>query len=398
MRPGPNNRGYFGPYGGRFVPDALVGPLTELDKAYRKARRDRAFQARLDELLASFVGRPTPLTLAHRLSAQLGGAKVWLKREDLCHTGSHHLNNAVAQVLLAKVLGKERILAEAGGGQHGVATATAAALLGMSCTVFMGAQDIRRQRLTVEHMVVLGAEIVAVESGGKGYTDAFNEALRAWASHAATTHYVIGSVLGPHPYPMMVRDFQTVIGREILSQLRKATKALPDLVVACVGGGSNAAGSFTAFIPHTGVRLVGVEAGGRGSGLGEHAAPLSMQGSGGVLHGAYTCLLQDTEGRLSATHSVAAGLDYPAVGPEHAFWRDRNRVIYTNVSDAEAITAYRQLAEDEGIIPSLEAAHALAYAVKVAPAMPLKSNLVITIAGRGEKDMAEVGSRREGQS
>ena len=389
----PDARGYFGGYGGTFVPETLMVPLEELEKAWRRAGRDKRFQARLEELLETYVGRPTPLYEARRLSAQLGGARVWLKREDLCHTGAHKINNAVGQALLAAEMGKRRVIAETGAGQHGVAVATAAALLGLECRVYMGSEDMRRQEINVYRMRLLGAEVAAVEAGARTLKDAINEALRDWVTNVRSTHYILGSVLGPHPYPAMVRDFQAVIGREALGQLRKAVRGLPDLVVACVGGGSNAAGIFTAFVPHDAVRLVGVEAGGRGSGLGEHAARFGGTGAApGVLHGTRTWVLQDEHGQVAGTHSVSAGLDYPAVGPEHANWHDSGRVSYTRVDDREAMGAFHLLAETEGIVPALESAHAVAYAAKVAPAMPLKSHLLINLSGRGDKDLGEVAT------
>lgn len=392
----PNDKGYFGGYGGSWVPETLMHPLEELEKAYRRAVRDRGFQDRLRDLLESYVGRPTPLHPARRLSSQLGGAQVWLKREDLCHTGAHKLNNALGQALLAREMGKDRVIAETGAGQHGVAVATAAALLGLRCRVYMGTEDMRRQALNVYRMRLMAAEVVGVESGSRTLKDAINEALRDWVTNVKTTHYILGSVLGPHPYPKMVRDFQTVIGTEAFSQFRKATRRLPDLVVACVGGGSNAAGIFSAFLAHDRVRLVGVEAGGRGRGPGEHAARFGGDGAPGVLHGTYTWLLQDGGGQVLPTHSVSAGLDYPAVGPEHAHWKDTGRVSYTRVDDREALGAFHMLAETEGILPALESAHAVAYAIKVAPAMPLGAHILVNLSGRGDKDLDEV-SRVEGR-
>ncbi len=396
MKISPDRSGYFGAYGGRFVPETLMTPLGELGAAYRAARTDKAFQARLDDLLTTFVGRPTPLYPARRLSAELGGAQVWQKREDLCHTGAHKINNAVGQALLARKMGKNRVIAETGAGQHGVAAATAAALLGLECRVYMGEEDMRRQAPNVSRMRLLGAEVVAVDSGSRTLKDAINEALRDWVTNVRTTHYVLGSVLGPHPYPMMVRDFQAVIGREAFAQFRRATRTLPDLVVACVGGGSNAAGIFSAFVPHERVRLVGVEAGGRGSDLGEHAARFSGGAMPGVLHGTYTWVLQDRDGQVATTHSVSAGLDYPAVGPEHANWHDTGRVGYARVDDRDALGAFHFLCETEGILPALETAHALAYVVKVAPAMPGDAHIVVNLSGRGDKDLDEV-LEREGR-
>ncbi len=394
MRPLPDKRGYFGQFGGSFVPETLMAPLKELERAYRKASRDRSFQARLNALLAQYVGRPTPLYPARRLSERLGGAQIWLKREDLCHTGAHKINNALGQGLLALQMGKPRVIAETGAGQHGVAVASAAALLGLECRVYMGSEDMRRQELNVYRMRLLGSEVVGVDAGSRTLKDAINEALRDWVTNVGSTHYILGSVLGPHPYPMMVRDFQSVIGREAFAQFRKQAKGLPDLVVACVGGGSNAAGIFSAFAPHEKVRLVGVEAGGDGTGRGRHAARFSGGGSAGVLHGTFTWLLQNQDGQIHPTHSVAAGLDYPAVGPEHANWHERGRVTYVRVDDREAVGAFRLLGETEGILPALESAHAVAYAIKIAPAMSEKAHLLVNLSGRGDKDLGEV-SRSE---
>ena len=397
MKTLPDKRGYFGDWGGTFVPETLMAPLEELEKAYRGAMKDRHFGARFAELLEHFVGRPTPLYLARRLSAELGGARIWLKREDLCHTGAHKINNALGQGLLAGQMGKRRIIAETGAGQHGVATATAAALLGLECRVYMGAEDMRRQEPNVYRMQLSGAEVVSVAGGSQTLKDAINEALRDWVTNVKDTHYVLGSVLGPHPYPMMVRDFQAVIGRETLNQFRKSVRGLPDAVVACVGGGSNAAGIFSAFIPHARVRLIGVEAGGRGPGAGNHAARFAGGGAPGVLHGTRTQIIQDDDGQVLPTHSVSAGLDYPAVGPEHANWRDTGRVSYTTVDDAEAVEAFHLLAETEGIIPALESAHAIALVAKLAPTMAFDQNIVVNLSGRGDKDLEEVARvEREG--
>jgi tryptophan synthase beta chain len=390
MKTHPDRRGYFGEWGGRFVPETLMAPLEELDRAYQRAQRDKAFVARLDELLRHYVGRPTPLYLARRLSARLGGARIWLKREDLCHTGAHKINNALGQALLACKMEKHRVIAETGAGQHGVATATAAALLGIECRVYMGAEDMRRQALNVYRMQLMGAEVISVAGGAQTLKDAINEALRDWVTNVRTTHYILGSVLGPHPYPMMVRDFQSIIGRETMAQYRQSVRSLPDLVIACVGGGSNAAGIFSAFIPHTRVRLVGVEAGGRGPGAGNHAARFAGGGAPGVLHGTRTQVIQDENGQVESTHSVSAGLDYPAVGPEHANWHDEGRVSYTTVNDAEALEAFHLLAETEGIVPALESAHAIAQAVKTAPGMELDANIIVNLSGRGDKDLEEV--------
>jgi tryptophan synthase beta chain len=396
MKKLPDDRGYFGAFGGRFVPETLMAPLADLEDAYRKAGRDRAFQTRLDELLQHYVGRPTPLFSARRLSARFGGARIWLKREDLCHTGAHKINNALGQALLACEMGKGRVIAETGAGQHGVAVATAAALLGLECRIYMGSEDMRRQELNVVRMRLMGAEVSEVDAGSKTLKDAINEALRDWVTNVRSTHYILGSVLGPHPYPMMVRDFQAIIGREALTQIKKAARGLPDMVVACVGGGSNAAGIFSAFITHEAVGLVGVEAGGRGMTPGDHAARFSEGGAPGVLHGTRTVVLQDDDGQILGTHSISAGLDYPAVGPEHACWRESGRVTYTHVTDDEAVSAFHLLAECEGIVPALESAHAVAYAARVAPSMPLSSNVLVNLSGRGDKDLAEV-SRAEGE-
>ncbi len=389
MRRLPDERGYFGPYGGRFVPETLMAPLEELEKAFREAMRDKSFRRELDALLRDYCGRPTPLTFAARLSAHLNGARIFLKREDLCHTGAHKINNALGQCLLARRMGKVRVIAETGAGQHGVAVATAAALLGLSCRIYMGSEDERRQALNVYRMKLLGAEVVGVDAGSRTLKDAINEALRDWVTNVSTTHYVMGSVLGPHPYPLMVREFQSVIGSEAWLQIRKAHGTLPRLVVACVGGGSNAAGIFSAFVPYQKVKLVGVEAGGRGPLLGHHAARFAG-GAPGVLHGTYTYVLQDGHGNTAATHSVSAGLDYPAVGPEHAFWKDTRRVEYVQVSDDEALSAFQLLSELEGIMPALETAHALAYVTKVARSFSPAEAILVNLSGRGDKDVAEV--------
>jgi len=390
MKTLPDKQGYFGDWGGTFVPETLMAPLDELTKAYHRAVRDKNFGDRLTELLEHYVGRPTPLYSARRLSARLGGARIWLKREDLCHTGAHKINNALGQALLACEMGKRRVIAETGAGQHGVATATAAALLGLECRVYMGAEDMRRQEPNVYRMQLMGAEVISVAGGAQTLKDAINEALRDWVTNVRTTHYILGSVLGPHPYPMMVRDFQSIIGRETLTQFRRAVRGLPDLIVACVGGGSNAAGIFSAFVPHTRVRLVGVEAGGRGPGPGNHAARFTNGGAPGVLHGTRTQVIQDEHGQIEPTHSVSAGLDYPAVGPEHANWRDTGRVTYTTVDDAKAIEAFHLLSEAEGIIPALESAHAIAQAAKLAPGMAFDQNIIVNLSGRGDKDLEEV--------
>jgi tryptophan synthase beta chain len=377
--------GRFGPYGGRFVPETLMAPLEDLERAYQEARRDPAFQSELAELLSSYAGRPTPLTLARRLTEKLGGARIYLKREDLLHTGAHKINNCLGQALLARRMGKRRIIAETGAGQHGVATATVGALFSFDCVVYMGEEDMARQRLNVFRMRLLGAEVVPVSSGSRTLKDAINEAMRDWATNVESTHYLLGSVLGAHPYPLMVRDFQSVIGREARAQILEAEGRLPDLLLACVGGGSNAMGLFYDFLGDAAVRLVGVEAGGRGPQLGQHAARF-QGGFPGVLQGTYSYVLQDEAGQIAATHSVSAGLDYAAVGPEHAWLHDHHRAEYTACSDAEALAACRALAELEGIIPALESAHAVAEAISRAPACPGQV-FIINVSGRGDKDM-----------
>jgi tryptophan synthase beta chain len=391
----PDRRGRFGDYGGRFVPETLMAPLAELAAAYDRAWRDRVFRRRLDHLLATYAGRPTPLTYAERLSNELGGARIFLKREDLLHTGAHKINNALGQALLTVRMKKGRVIAETGAGQHGVATATAAALCGLSCTVYMGSEDMRRQRPNVERMRLLGAEVVPVDSGSRTLKDAINEALRDWVTNVRTTHYVLGSVLGPDPFPRMVRDFQRVIGEEARAQLRRRVGRTPDAVIACVGGGSNAIGIFSAFLEDRSVRLIGVEAGGRGAELGEHAARFGVsdaeRGSGvGVLHGTKTRVLQDEHGQIANTHSVSAGLDYPAVGPEHALLADVGRVEFTRASDENALGAFHLLARTEGILPALESAHAVAEAVKRAQRLSRQRLLLVNLSGRGDKDLDTV--------
>ena len=388
--PRPDARGHFGPYGGRYIPETLMAPVEELAKAYDKHSRKRAFRNQLRDVLTHFAGRPTPLYFAERLTQALGGARIFLKREDLLHTGAHKLNNALGQALLAKTMGKQRIIAETGAGQHGVATATACALLGLDCRVYMGAEDCERQRLNVYRMRLLGAEVTPVESGSKTLKDAINEALRDWVTNVRTTHYILGSVLGPDPYPRMVRDFHRVIGDEARRQLKKqAGTYTPDVAVACVGGGSNAIGLFTAFIDDKKTRLIGVEAGGTGDELGEHAARFSG-GQLGVLHGTRTWLLQDDEGQIATTHSVSAGLDYPAVGPEHALLKDQGRVEFARASDAEAIAAFHRLSATEGILPALETAHALAHLETLAPRLGKKAIILVNLSGRGDKDVESV--------
>ncbi len=381
-------RGDFGPYGGRFAPETLMAPLEELEAAFDKWRRDRRFRAELDDLLRTYAGRPTPVMFADRLTKRLGGAKIALKREDLLHTGAHKLNNALGQVLLAGRMGKSRVVAETGAGQHGVATAAAAAKLGIACRVYMGVTDMARQAPNVSRMRLLGAEVVGVDSGSKTLKDAINEAMRDWTENVATTHYVLGSALGPHPYPTMVREFQSVIGREAKAQFRRLAGRDPAAAVACVGGGSNAIGLFSAYLA-TPVALYGVEAGGRGPGPGDHAARFSG-GSPGILHGTRTMLLQDEAGQTLPTHSVSAGLDYPAVGPEHAQLHDTGRVRYTKVSDEEALDAFALLSETEGILPALESAHALAFAGGLARKIPRSKWILVNLSGRGDKDLDEV--------
>src|SRR3954470_17382456 len=386
----PDEGGYFGPYGGRFVPETLMAPLAELTRFYDKAHRSRAFKRELTALLNDFAGRPTPLYFAERLSEDLGGARIFLKREDLLHTGAHKINNAIGQCLLTRLMEKERVVAETGAGQHGVATATAAAALGLSCVVYMGSEDMRRQRLNVDRMRLLGAEVVPVDSGSRTLKDAINEAMRDWVTNVRTTHYVLGSVLGPDPFPRMVRDFHRVIGDEARLQLKRKTGSeVPDLAIACVGGGSNAIGLFTAFLEDRRVRLIGVEAGGRGIAWGEHAARFAG-GALGVLHGTRTFVLQDEEGQIATTHSVSAGLDYPAIGPEHVWLHDAGRVQYGSATDAEAIAAFHLLARTEGILPALESAHAIAEVVKRAPRLSRKRIVLVNLSGRGDKDVESV--------
>jgi tryptophan synthase beta chain len=380
--------GRFGRFGGRYVPETLVAALDELEAAYTAARTDPAFQAELAALLRDFVGRPTAFCPAPRLTAHAGGAQIWLKREDLAHTGAHKINNTLGQVLLARRMGKSRIIAETGAGQHGVATATACARFGLPCEVYMGAEDVRRQALNVFRMRLMGARVNEVTSGSRTLKDATNEAMRDWMGSVGRTHYIIGSVVGPHPFPLMVRDFQSVIGRECRVQSMDVLGRLPDLVVACVGGGSNAAGIFAPFVPDAGVRLLGVEAGGRGPTAGDHAAPLS-HGSPGVLHGSLSYVLQDGDGQTADVHSCSAGLDYPGVGPEHSHWKDQGRVEYTAVTDAQALEAFQLLARLEGIIPALETSHAVHAAIEAARAMRPDQVVVINVSGRGDKDAVE---------
>jgi tryptophan synthase beta chain len=390
----PDARGHFGSYGGRFVPETLMHPLEELTAAYEEAKSDSEFRRELEYLLANYVGRPTPLMFAERLTGHLGGARIYLKREDLCHTGAHKINNAVGQGLLARRMGKTRIIAETGAGQHGVASATVCALMNLKCVVYMGTEDMRRQELNVFRMRLLGAEVVGVESGACTLKDAINEALRDWVTNVTDTYYLLGSVMGPHPYPVMVRDFQSVIGREARKQILEIEGRLPDLLIACVGGGSNSIGLFHEFIADQSVEMLGVEAGGRSEKLGEHAARFSG-GSPGVLQGTRSYVLQDEHGQISTTHSVSAGLDYSAIGPEHAYLHDIGRISYSKASDEEALEAFQLLARLEGIIPALESAHAIAEVMKVAPSMEREQIIVVNLSGRGDKDVNTVAALLE---
>jgi tryptophan synthase beta chain len=386
----PDRRGHFGPFGGRYVAETLMPAIMELERAYAAARRDRAFQKEFRRYLREYAGRETPLYFAERLTRELGGAKIYLKREDLCHTGAHKINNTIGQILLARRMGKKRIIAETGAGQHGVATATVAARFGLKCEVFMGREDVRRQSLNVFRMKLLGAKVLVVESGSETLKDAMNEALRDWVTYVRTTYYLIGSVAGPHPYPMMVRDFQSVIGREARRQILKAEGRLPDYLVACVGGGSNSIGLFYPFVKDRNVSMLGVEAAGRGLGTGEHAASI-LGGEIGVLHGSKSYVLQDSSGQIRETHSIAAGLDYPGVGPELSYLRDQGRVLFAAATDGEAIAALKYLAEIEGIIPALESAHAIAVVMRLAPRLPKQRTIIVNLSGRGDKDMMTVG-------
>lgn len=388
----PNERGYWGEFGGRFVPETLMFPLEELTEMYFSVRDDADFQAEFLRLLQDFSGRPTPLFHAQRLSEKLGGAQIYLKREDLGHTGSHKINNAIGQVLLARKMGKKRVIAETGAGQHGVATATVCALFGLECVVYMGTEDMRRQALNVFRMRLLGAEVRGVDSGSKTLKDAINEALRDWVTNVDSTYYLLGSALGPHPYPLMVRDFQAVIGREAREQIIEKTGSLPDCLVACVGGGSNSIGLFHPFLNDESVRMIGVEAGGKGNVLGEHAARFNEQGGGkiGVLQGTKSYLLQDANGQIALTHSVSAGLDYASIGPEHAFLHSIERAEYASASDNEALEAFQLLSQTEGIIPALESSHAIAYLQKLAPEMSPSQTIICNLSGRGDKDVNQV--------
>ncbi|MCC7519551.1 MAG: tryptophan synthase subunit beta [Verrucomicrobiae bacterium] len=386
----PDAGGHYGPYGGIYAPETLIQPLRELDAEFRRARRDPAFRRELDALLGAYAGRPTPLYFAERLTRALGGARIWLKREDLLHTGAHKINNVLGQMLLVRRMGKTRVIAETGAGQHGVATAAAAARFGLRCVIYMGAADARRQALNVDRMRLLGAEVREIAVGQQTLKEAINEAMRDWVTNVRTTHYVLGTVYGPHPYPVMVRVFQDVLGREARAQILRAEKRLPDVLVACVGGGSNALGLFHAFLRDRRVRMVGVEAGGRGPKLGDHAARFAG-GRLGVLQGARTFVLQDGDGQIASTHSVSAGLDYAAVGPEHALLRDLGRAEYAFARDASALRAFRELSRLEGILPALESAHALAWVMRHAPRMKRSQLIVVNLSGRGDKDVAEVG-------
>jgi tryptophan synthase beta chain len=386
----PDARGHFGPYGGRYVPETLMAPLLELERAYAAARRDRRFQSALQDLLRDYAGRPTPLYFARRLTEHAGGARIYLKREDLCHTGAHKINNVLGQGLLAVRMRKPRVIAETGAGQHGVATATAAALFGLACEVYMGAEDVERQALNVFRMRLLGARVIPVESGSRTLKDAINETLRDWVTNVRTTYYILGSALGPHPYPMMVRDFHAVIGQEARQQARRVLGRLPDVLVACVGGGSNAIGLFHPFIGDARVRIVGVEPGGHGLASGRHGASLTA-GRVGVLHGCMSYLLQDADGQIATAHSISAGLDYPGVGPEHAYYHDTGRFEFASVTDEEALAGFEALTRLEGIMPALESAHAIAHAVQLAKRLPRSKAIVVGLSGRGDKDIHVVG-------
>ena len=386
----PDRRGHFGPYGGRYVAETLMPALAELERAYAKLRREPRFHKEFKFYLREYVGRETPLYFAERLTQKLGGAKIYLKREDLCHTGAHKINNTIGQILLARRMGKRRIIAETGAGQHGVATATVAARFGLDCEIFMGKEDVQRQSLNVFRMKLLGAKVRVVTSGSRTLKDAMNEALRDWVTNVRTTYYLIGSVAGPHPYPMMVRDFQSVIGREARRQILAKEKRLPDYLIACVGGGSNSMGLFFPFLRDRRVKMIGVEAGGLGLGTGKHSATI-QRGAVGVLHGSKSYVLQDDKGQITETHSVAAGLDYPGVGPELSYLRDRGRVQFDSATDAQAIDSLKFLAEIEGIIPALESAHAIAVVRRLAPGLSKRQIVIVNLSGRGDKDMSTVG-------
>lgn len=392
----PDASGHFGRYGGKFVPETLMAALGELEQVYLKAKADPAFESEMQGYLRDYVGRPTPLYFAERLTEHLGGARIYLKREDLCHTGAHKINNTLGQILLTRRMGKPRVIAETGAGQHGVAAATVAARFGMACEVYMGTEDMRRQALNVVRMRLLGAKVVPVEAGSRTLKDAINEAMRDWVANIDTTHYILGSVLGAHPYPMMVRDFQAVIGRETRKQILKSAGRLPDYLVACVGGGSNSLGLFFDFLEEPSVRMIGVEAGGLGIASGRHAARFAT-GELGILHGTMSFVLQDGNGQIQTTHSVSAGLDYPSVGPEHSYYRDLGRIDYVSATDAEALEAFQLLSALEGLIPALESAHAVAHVRKLAPTLEKDQIVVINLSGRGDKDV-EVAARLLGCS
>jgi tryptophan synthase beta chain len=399
LKPQPDERGHWGTYGGRFVPETLMAPLEELAAAYTAARVDEEFQREFAALLKDYSGRPTPLFFARRLTEHAGGARIYLKREDLSHTGSHKINNALGQALVARRMGKRRVIAETGAGQHGVATATVCALFGFDCVVYMGAEDMRRQSLNVFRMRLLGAEVRSVDNGSRTLKDAINEALRDWVSRPSDTYYLLGSALGPHPYPLMVRDFQSVIGKETRAQILEREGRLPDALVACVGGGSNSIGMFHPFLDDESVSMIGVEAGGKGNALGEHAARFNQEGGGrpGVLQGTMSYVLQDERGQIASTHSISAGLDYPSIGPEHAFLHDAGRVLYVSASDEEALSSFRSVSELEGIIPALESAHAVAHALKLARGMKRDEIVIINLSGRGDKDVTTVADLLGGE-
>ncbi|HYC58538.1 MAG TPA: tryptophan synthase subunit beta [Thermoanaerobaculia bacterium] len=385
----PDRNGFFGQFGGKFVPETLMAALDEFEGAYKKLKRDKSFQHELEDALVNFVGRPTPLTEAKKFAELCGVSRLFLKREDLTHTGAHKINNAIGQAIIARRMGKQRVIAETGAGQHGVATATACALLGLDCVVYMGEVDMARQELNVFRMKLLGAKVEPVSSGSRTLKDAINEAIRDWVTNVRTTHYIIGSVLGPHPYPMVVRDFQSVIGREALGQLKKRIGALPDVAVACVGGGSNAIGLFYDMLKHPSIRMIGVEAGGRGAALGDHAARFSG-GALGVLHGTRSMVLQDEFGQIAETHSVSAGLDYPSIGPEHAYLQEQGRVEYHDCSDDLAIEAFHKVSESEGIIPALESSHALGWLMRNGHTIARDAVVIVNLSGRGDKDVPQI--------
>ena len=392
----PDERGQWGQYGGRYVPETLMAPLEQLTQSYKEASDDPAFQAELDRLLADYSGRPTPLFFAARLTAAAGGARIYLKREDLSHTGSHKINNSLGQALLARRMGKQRVIAETGAGQHGVAVATVCALFGLKCVVYMGSEDMRRQALNVFRMQLLGAEVKSVDTGSRTLKDAINEALRDWVTNVADTYYLLGSALGPHPYPVMVRNFQSVIGREARRQILEVERRLPDALIACVGGGSNSIGLFHPFLKDKAVKMFGVEAGGSSDDLGQHAARFGSNGGRpGVLHGTMSYVLQTNDGQIAETHSISAGLDYPAIGPEHAHLHDTGRATYLAVSDAEALKAFHTLSELEGIVPALESAHAVAQAINIAATMKRDQVIVVNLSGRGDKDVGTVAEALE---